>query len=550
MAQNRGIINTVLDRSIGWLLGLPSERCGYTTEPVTIPMKDGAILAADLYKPTGMEPLGTILTQCPYGRGIFMAAGNARIFAPRGYQILLVSCRGTFGSTGDFNGGFSQLEDGQEIVSWMREQPWYTGTFATLGASFMGYAQWALLRDPPKDMVAAIITIGPHDFAESNWGTGALRLQQRLSWADLIVHQETATMSDRLKMMGNTRIAPMMNATPLQEHVDSYFGDKAPWLTHSLTHPDITHPSWAPQRHAEALEKADIPILLISGWHDVFLDQTMHQYQRLHERGCNVALTIGPGAHMDVQNGDSNRDTLAWLEKYLAGKEGVERKSPVRVCVGSPGQRWLELQSWPPSTTPSEFYLHPDGVLGSSAPSEDASSSFTFNPEDPTPTVGGPLLTGGGSTDDTALAARDDTLVFTTEVLKESVEILGQPIVKLEHSTDRPYADLFVRLSEVNAKGKSHNVTEAFTRLQVERDSPSLTIPMRHIAYNFPVGSRIRLLIAGGSHPQFARNYGSGEPLATGTTLVPVKHTVYHGTQGISSIVLPVSSVPLDERTQ
>ncbi|UPL01799.1 hypothetical protein LCI18_012733 [Fusarium solani-melongenae] len=513
MAQSRGIINTVLDRSIGWLLGLPSERCGYTTEPVTIPLKDGAILAADLYKPDGMEPLGTILAQCPYGRGIFMAAGNARIFAPRGYQILLVSCRGTFGSTGDFNGGFSQLEDGQEIVSWMREQPWYTGTFATIGASFMGYAQWALLRDPPKDMVAAIITIGPHDFAESNWGTGALRLQQRLSWADLIVHQETATMSDRLKMMGNTRIAPMMNATPLQEHVDAYFGDKAPWLTHSLTNPDITDPSWASQRHAEALEKADIPILLISGWHDVFLDQTMHQYQRLHERGCNVALTIGPGAHMDVQNGDSNRDTLTWLEKYLAGKEGVKRKSP--------------------------FYLRPDEALGKSPPSEDATSSFTFNPEDPTPTVGGPLLTGGGSTDDTGLAARDDTLVFTTETLDRGVLLLGQPVVNLEHSTDRPYADLFVRLSEVNAKGKSHNVTEAFTRLPVERDSRSVTISMRHIAHFFPAGSRIRLLIAGGSHPQFARNYGSGEPLATGTTLIPVKHTVYHGTQGISSIVLP-----------
>ncbi|KAJ4312048.1 hypothetical protein N0V84_010120 [Fusarium piperis] len=544
MAQRRGIIDTVLDRSIGWLLGLPSERCSYTREPLTIPMTGGAILAADLYKPVGMEPLGTILAQCPYGRGIFMAAGNARIFAPRGYQILLVSCRGTFGSTGDFNGGFCQLQDGQEIVSWTRKQPWYTGTFATIGASFMGYAQWALLRDPPKDMVAAIITIGPHDFAESNWGTGALRLQQRLSWTDLIVHQETATISDRLKMMGNARIAPMMNATPLQEHVNAYFGDKAPWLTHSLTHPDIMDPSWAPQRHAEALEKADIPILLISGWHDVFLDQTMRQYQRLHERGCNVALSVGPGAHMDVQNGDSNRDTLVWLEKYLAGKKDVERKSPVKVCVGSPGQRWLELPSWPPSTTPLDYYLHSGGVLESSTPSEEASSSFTFNPEDPTPTIGGPLLTGGGSADDTALATRDDTLVFTTEVLKEAVEVLGQPVVKLEHSTDRPYADLFVRLSEVNAKGKSHNVTEAFARLPVDRDSRLVTIPLRDTAHNFPVGSRIRLLIAGGSHPQFARNYGSGEPLATGTTLVSVKHTVYHGTQGVSSLMLPVGSVP------
>ncbi|KAH7153698.1 galactose-binding domain-like protein [Fusarium sp. MPI-SDFR-AT-0072] len=498
MAQSRGILAAGFDRPVSWLLGLPSERCSYSTETVTIPLKDGTTLKADIYKPIGIQPLSTILVQCPYGRGIFMSSNNGHTFAPRGYQVLLVSSRGTFGSTGEFDGNKSQREDGQEVVAWMRGQSWYTGSFATLGASNMGYAQWALLRDQPKDMVAAIITVGPHDFAKGTWGSGA----------ELILKQETAGFMERMKIMKNERLAPLMNTVPLQDQVDAFFGDEAPWLNQALNHPDIEDPSWSRLRHTEALEKADIPILLISA---------------LYERGCNVALTICPGGHMEITNGEITGDTFAWLEKYLAGEQDIDRKSPVKLYLGS------------------------DGDLGNSIPSKKTSSSFTFDPEAPTPTLGGPLMSNGGSIEDSALAARDDTLVFTTEHLKEPLTMFGQPMVQLEHSTDRPYADLFVRISEVGTKSKSYNITEGFIRLPESRTSRSVTITMRPTAYQFPAGARIRFLIAGGSHPQYARNYGSGEPLATGTTLCPVNHTVYHGAQAISSLALPVGAVSVGE---
>ncbi|KAF9765224.1 hypothetical protein IL306_002540 [Fusarium sp. DS 682] len=550
MAQSRSILTAGFDRIVSWLLGLPSERCSYSTETVTIPLKDGTTLKADIYRPTGIEPLGTILVQCPYGRGIFMSSSNGHTFAPRGYQVLLVSSRGTFGSTGEFDGNNSQREDGQEVVAWMRGQSWYTGSFATLGASNMGYAQWALLRDQLEDMVAAIISVGPHDLAKSSWGSGSFTLLQRLSWSELILKQETAGFMERMKMMKNETLAPLMNTVPLQDQIDAFFGDKAPWLNQALNHPDIEDPSWSRLRHTEALEKADIPILLISAWHDIFLDQTMEQYQRLHERGCNVALTICAGGHMEIMNRETTGDTFAWLEKYLAGKQDIDRKSPVKVFVGGSSQRWVEFASWPPPTVPSEFYLGPDGDLGSSIPSEETSSFFTFDPEAPTPTLGGPLMSSGGSVEDSALAARDDTLVFTTEPLEEPLTVFGQPMVKLEHSTDRSYADLFVRISEVSTKGKSYNITEGFVRLPESRTSRSVTIMIRPTAYQFPAGARIRFLIAGGSHPQYARNYGSGEPLATGTTLCPVKHSVYHGGQAISSLVLPIKADSVGETAE
>ena len=84
-----------------------------------------------------------------------------------------------------------EIADAADTVVWMRDQPWFTGSFATMGLSYLGFTQWALLADPPPELKAAIITVGPHDFAESTWGTGAFTLDNFLSWSDMMAHQES-----------------------------------------------------------------------------------------------------------------------------------------------------------------------------------------------------------------------------------------------------------------------------------------------------------------------------------------------------------------------
>src|SRR5207248_6680869 len=108
----------------------------------------------------------------------------------------------------------------------------------------------------------------------------------------------------------------------------------------------------------------------------------------------------------------------------------------------------------------------PGGGLTTAAPPADAPpSAFTFDPTDPTPTVGGPLISGGGVVDDRSLAARPDVLTFTSDPLPRDLEILGAPRVELAHSSDNPHADLFVRISEVDAAGHAPNITETYLRL-------------------------------------------------------------------------------------
>jgi predicted acyl esterase len=119
-------------------------------------------------------------------------------------------------------------------------------------------------------------------------------------------------------------------------------------------------------------------------------------------------------------------------------------------------------------------------------------------------------------------------------------------IVELFHTTDVAHADVFVRLSEVDDAGRSRNVSDGYVRLDADRPSP-LRIELDPAAHRFRAGRRIRLMIAGGSHPRFARNPGTGDPPSTATRLARCVHTVDHGGHKRSRLVLPVS-VPPDAR--
>jgi putative CocE/NonD family hydrolase len=188
-------------------------------------------------------------------------------------------------------------------------------------------------------------------------------------------------------------------------------------------------------------------------------------------------------------------------------------------------------------------YLQPGGRLGDAVPPDTApASTFTYDPADPTPTVGGRLLSpAGGYRNDDKLAERSDVLTFTADTLSHDVYVVGNPTLELSHSCDNPNNDLFVRVSEVDAKGRSRNVSDGYRR--GSQDSGVLTIELDAVAHKFRAGSRIRVLIAGGSHPRFARNLGTGESLLTGRRLRPATHTVHLG-DGASRLRLPAGALP------
>ena len=533
------------------LFGLAAPTTHYTVERgLRIPMRDGVHLIADHYAPSdGSKVAGTLLVRGPYGRGLPFSVLLARLYATRGYHVVLQSVRGTAGSGGVFEPVINEAPDGADTVEWLRRQPWFTGWFATIGQSYLGSTQWALLTDPPPELAAAVIAAGSHDYGYAMWGTGAFRLTDVLGWSNVVSHQEHAS---RLHGMiwaagAQRRLAQAMSALPLGESARALLDNGASWFESWLEHHDPEAPFWEPYRFDAALDRVTVPVLLIGGWQDSFLTQTLKQYRVLRSRGVDVALTVGPWTHAQLTAtgaGRVARESLEWLDRHLAGDDTGPARSPVRVFITG-DDVWVELPDWPAPTSPQTLHLAPGAALTDRPPPDGGgSSSFTYDPVHPTPILGGPLVLArkGGYRDDSALARRDDVLSFTSEPLRSDLYVVGSPVVELSHAADIRHVDVFVRVSEVEVRGRSRNVSDGYQRLSATSEPGDVRIELDAVAHRFRAGSRIRLLIAGGAYPRFNRNHGTGEPLISGRRLVPATHTVHHGASR-SRLILPTTPV-------
>ena len=518
---------------------------------VEIPMRDGTVLRADVYLPATGGPHPTVLLRSPYGRGPQFALPMAVPYAERGYAVVLQSVRGTFGSGGEFEPVVREAEDGQDTVVWLRDQPWFDGRLATLGPSYLGYTQWALALDPPPELRAMVLHIGPHDLAQAGMIDGAFQLANLATWTELIAHQERlGPVRGAVRLMtAERRLAPHLRRLPLQGLAEQLGGTPAPWFDEWLEHPDLDDPYWDRYRATPAVHSSTIPTLLVSGWQDWFLEQTLYQYAVLRDRGVDVGLTIGPWAHLTLDTAIATSESFAWLTAHLPveGLPPTARQERVRVFV--PGaDEWRWLPDWPPATQEHTWYLGPAGRLDVDAPTQPgAGTFFRHDPLDPTPSVGGRVLGhAAGRRDNRRLEARADVRTFTTAPLDSAVELLGGAKVRLFLDSDNPYADVFLRLCDVGAKGRSVNVTDRLVRLDPAEGEESVpgtriveaTLP--DTAHRFRAGHRIRLQVSGGAHPRYARNLGTGEPLGQSTRGIPVNHRIGHDVAAPSSITLPV----------
>ncbi|MGE2734043.1 CocE/NonD family hydrolase [Mycolicibacterium vaccae] len=508
-----------------------------------VPMRDGVDLVADHYAPQTARPAGTLLVRGPYGRGYPFSALFGSFYAARCYHVVVQSVRGTYGSGGEFDPFVNEIDDGADTAAWLRDQAWFTGTFATIGLSYLGFTQWALLTDPPPELKASVITVGPDDVSGPRWGTGSFGLNDFLGWSDLVGHQEDPNrLRTLLRQLGaQRRVSKAALQLPLGAASRELLGTGAPWFESWLGHPEPDDPFWSRIHLRDRLTRAEVPVLLLSGWQDLFVEQTVEHYRMLTARGVPAGLTVGPWTHGELMTKGAStvlRESLDWLATHLGGA-APERVAPVRIHLA--GHGWLDVPDWPPAMPGQVLYPQPGGHLAAEAPESGTAVTFVYNPADPTPTVGGRLLSpAGGYRDDTELSRRADVRTFTGAPLPADLCVVGQPVLEIDHSCANPHNDLFVRISQVDAEGRSRNVSDGY--VASAPDQGVVPITLDPIAWTFPAGSRIRLLIAGGSHPRFLRNLGTGEPVATATTFRTARHTVHLGES--TRLVLPAGPQP------
>jgi putative CocE/NonD family hydrolase len=148
-----------------------------------------------------------------------------------------------------------------------------------------------------------------------------------------------------------------------------------------------------------------------------------------------------------------------------------------------------------------------------------------------------------GSRDNSAIEARADVLTFSTKTLTEPVEVAGVPVVELYLSSDNPHCDVFVRLCDVDERGRSRNLTDQIVRCSPADIAPGqvrrLGVTLTDISHVFAAGHRIRLQVSGGAHPRFARNLGTAADQLTDTRTAPATHQIQHSSRYPSALLLP-----------
>ncbi|HKS97954.1 MAG TPA: CocE/NonD family hydrolase [Rugosimonospora sp.] len=513
-----------------------------------VPMPEGAVLLADRYAPADAGPMPVVLVRGPYGRGGFWGAVFGGVLARQGLQVLVQSVRGTFGSEGVFDAMHQERADGLATAAWVRAQPWCDGRLAGAGLSYLGYTQWALAPylDPP--LHAACLAITASEFNSHHYPGGAFNLYDALSWTVQIGRQEDVSpLRGQIDPVQQRRTRRAEAHLPLRGADTVALGRPSKFWQDVVAHAEPGDGYWAAADHSPAVARLTTPVTMATGWYDLFLPWQLRDFRTLREAGRTARVTIGPWAHSDPPALRADiRDQVQWLRAHLLG-DALPGSPAVRAYLQH-ADRWLEFAEWPPAATrPTPLYLHPGGALDWQPAPASEPDSFVYDPSDPTPSVGGPLLDGRNrQRDNRPVEARPDVLVYTSAPLPRDLDLMGDVSAAVHVRTEVPHADVYVRLCDVDTRGVSRNISDGILRLRpgaapVAADGTvTAAVGMWPTGYRLRAGHRLRVQVAGGAFPRFARNHGTGEPVADAVTMRPCRHEVHHDPAHPTHLLLPV----------
>lgn len=499
--------------------------------PVTA--DDGAILLTDHWHAPDAHGT-TLVIRTPYGReGI---AGVAKFIAERGHHVIVQSCRGTFGSGGAFNPLHDEVADGQSTLRWLRAQPWATGRVHTWGGSYFGVTQWALCDGPERpDAMGIAVSARRFDDAIMYPGRGygmdttlawtfALRMQERPLLARIGMILRAASALHR----GSFAVPPSDAARTALGTDPQYFRD---WLERS----DRDDPWWEPLHFAQDLATVP-PVALVAGWQDLFLVEQLKDYATLVAGRVPTKLAIGDWLH------GAPDTSVMGVRDALCAFGSLDHLPDVRVEVTG-GVGWRELGSWPPPARHTAWAATAAGGLRMGAPDERTTTvAYRYDPTDPTPGEGGRTLGPfeSGYRIQRRRERRDDVVLFTSEALADDLLVIGEPRIEISLTSTNPRVDLFVRLCDVDARGRSRTVTDGYVRRELGA-ADSVTLALAPLAHRFAAGHRLRLQVSSGAHPVYLRNPGTADPVRDHSHLVASDQTFDVGGEQALMLHLPVA---------
>ncbi len=259
--------------------------------------------------------------------------------------------------------------------------------------------------------------------------------------------------------------------------------------------------------------------------------------------------------------------TYDWFDHFLKGENNDVLKMPKVQYFTMGLNKWQSSESWPPKgAEPMKFYLssggkantlNGDGVLTTAPPATDSPDSFEYDPMNPVPSYGGNVCcTGnavsGGAFDQRKMEERPDILVYSSDVLKEGIELSGPIDVSLYVSSDAKDTDFTVKLIDVDDTGRAWNLDETIQRMRYRDgyDKPlvwmqpgkvyKMTFQPMNTSNYFAPGHRIRIEISSSNFPRFDRNLNTGGNNYDETKGVVAHNSVHHSKQYPAEVTITV----------
>ncbi len=507
-----------------------------TQETVMVPMRDGVNLATDVYLPDGDGPWPCVLSRTPYNKLGNM--GTAKRFVKAGFAFVSQDCRGRFKSEGQYNPFQTDHHDGYDTVEWIAEQDWCTGKVGMAGGSAVGITTNLAATQTPPHLVCGYVVVAPASARRHTvYNGGVYRKEMNDGWL--------------ASMKATEAIAETMQNPPASSFWD--------WRE-------------IPDFH----DRICIPICNVGGWFDIFGQGTIDNFVGLQTCGAGLAagnqkLIMGPSGHgplggrlkfPDAGSGGFGVDhQLRWFSRWLKDEQnGIDQEPPVRYYLmgdtddpDAPGNEWREATSWPPPSKPTSYLLHSGNRLATTTPESAGSVTYSYDPANPVPTVGGANLIAGGKgpMDQRKIEERQDYFRFQTDVLEEPLEVVGRVSVDLYVSSDAPDTDFVAKLVDVYPDGYEALLCDGIIRARY-RDGfdrevmmePGEIVQVRidlwSTAVVFNKGHRIALHLSSSNDPRYDPNPNTGHPQRSDDETRVAKNTIYFGPQHPSRILLPV----------
>jgi putative CocE/NonD family hydrolase len=556
---------------------------------VDVPMRDGTLLRANVYRPAQEGRWPVLLSRLPYGKDVAFggSALNPIQTARSGYVVIVQDTRGRFASQGDFVPFETEADDGVDTIAWAADLPYSDGQVGMFGGSYLGFTQWsAAIKQPPalKTMVPHVTWSNPLDGLA--FRGGALELGTTVHWSLLMGFDQLFRRyaSDRLTLgqaiYGLAREVDQLGAQgyaslPLAEFGPLRRQQVAPGFFDRVSRP-MDAESLAPLRIEDHHERATIPTFNVGGWFDIFLGGTIANYQAMRALGQPTKLLIGPWSHTSSTNpigdldfgigsqlamvdlqADFHRLQLRWFDHWLKGIDtGLLSEAPIKLFVMG-ANTWRDEQDWPLArAVETPFYLRSGGGLSRDLPAVERPDRYTYDPRQPVPTHGGALLMApefpNGPVDQRSIEARPDVLTYTTPPLDRDTEVTGPIRVQLWACSSAPDTDFVARLVDVYPDGRAINLTDGIVRARyrnglseapIEPGQPyRFDIDLWATSNLFKAGHRIRLQVTSSNFPRWDRNPNTGHPFGTDSEadLRTADQTILHDSAHPSHAVLPI----------